>query len=273
MTILLGWRIKMANKVLQRQWKRILRREDTFVKNATKKKNSKMEDFLAEKVPDKLQNTLNVAFAKSFEIVFERGTNVIEKTYNKESIQQTHKINEYAFSVVADRKRVNAINQGATKTAVYSTVISGVKGVSLGILGIGLPDIPIFMGMVFRGIYEIALQYGYNYDTEEERYFILNIISTALAHGEQAIIENNALNDFMLNPKLPYNYSRQTEIEKVSDVLSMELLYLKFVQGVPVIGAVGGVFDAVFTQKILGYAKLKYRRRFLSARALNEKIY
>ena len=34
------------------------------------------------------------------------------------------------------------------------------EGVGLGVLGIGLPDIPIFLAGLLRGIYQIALSYG-----------------------------------------------------------------------------------------------------------------
>ncbi|OON96389.1 MAG: hypothetical protein ATN31_09725 [Candidatus Epulonipiscioides saccharophilum] len=253
----------MSNRVLLKQWKLILIKENKFEKNATKEHSSRTINFLSDKIPDKLEETLNSAFIKAFELIFEKGTNVIEKTYSKQSIQQNHQVNNFAFSVYNDQKRLNAINHKATKTTFYSTVFSGVKGVGLGILGIGLPDIPIFIGTIFRGIYEIALQYGCDYNTEEEKYFILNIISTSLSHGKAAIEANRELNNFMANPQLPYGYSRSTEVEKVSNVLSQELLYLKFVQGLPIIGAAGGVFDAKFTNQILGYAKLKYKRRYL----------
>ena len=42
----------------------------------------------------------------------------------------------------------------------------------MGVLGIGLPDIPVFTGMILKNIYETALQYGYSYESREEKYFI-----------------------------------------------------------------------------------------------------
>ena len=45
-----------------------------------------------------------------------------------------------------------------------------------------------------------------------------------------------------------------------------ELLYLKFLQGVPLVGAVGGVYDAVYMKQIAAYAGIKYRRRYLQGR-------
>ena len=50
---------------------------------------------------------------------------------------------------------------------------------------------------------------------------------------------------------------------QAANCLSKELLYMKFVQGLPIIGAVGGAYDYVYMNKISKYAQLKYKRRFL----------
>lgn len=36
-----------------------------------------------------------------------------------------------------------------------------------------------------------------------------------------------------------------------------------FLQGIPVVGAVGGIYDAVYMKRITEYANLKYKKRFL----------
>jgi len=41
----------------------------------------------------------------------------------------------------------------------------------MGAFGVGLPDIPVFVGVVLKSVYEVALNYGYRYDTPEEKYF------------------------------------------------------------------------------------------------------
>ena len=52
-------------------------------------------------------------------------------------------------------------------------------------------------------------------------------------------------------------------IQKTASYLSKELLYMKFLQGIPVVGAVGGAYDVVYLKQITEYANLKYERRFL----------
>ena len=37
---------------------------------------------------------------------------------------------------------------------------------------------------------------------------------------------------------------------------------MKFIQGIPVVGAIGGIYDFIYMSKIAKYAQLKYKRRF-----------
>ena len=48
-----------------------------------------------------------------------------------------------------------------------------------------LLDIPLFTAVLLKSIYEIALSYGFTYETEEEQCFILRIIENAFLHGER----------------------------------------------------------------------------------------
>ena len=43
---------------------------------------------------------------------------------------------------------------------------------------------------------------------------------------------------------------------------------MKFLQGIPVVGAVGGLYDAVYMKRINEYANLKYKKRFLLKKKL-----
>ena len=65
---------------------------------------------------------------------------------------------------------------------------------------------------------------------------------------------------------LPEEYQDKEQIEQTAGALSKELLYMKFLQGIPVVGAVGGAYDAVYMKRITEYAELKYRHRYLAGR-------
>ena len=50
-------------------------------------------------------------------------------------------------------------------------------------------------------------------------------------------------------------------MEETAGILSRELLYMKFLQGIPIVGVVGGAFDLKYMKEITAYAELKYRKR------------
>ena len=133
----------------------------------------------------------------------------------------------------------------------------------MGILGVGLPDIPVFTGMILKSIYEIAMHYGYSYETEEEQYFILFLIQGAVSHGEEMLVIDKEINQFIASSVWVNAKNKEEMIQKTAGCLSKELLYMKFLQGIPVVGAVGGAYDVVYLKQITEYANLKYERRFL----------
>lgn len=143
-------------------------------------------------------------------------------------------------------------------------LVSGVAGVGMGLAGIGIPDIPVFTGMILKSIYEIALYYGFEYETEGERRFILLIIQGAISHGAQMHSIDNCIDDYIRNDEVPDDYDEQKQIEKTAAGLSEELLYMKFLQGIPLVGVVGGVYDVMYLKQITEYANLKYKKRFLA---------
>ena len=162
-----------------------------------------------------------------------------------------------------DRRSLRRFSRKAGTSGQKNLLLSGVEGIGLGVLGIGLPDIPLFTGMVLKSIYELALHYGFSYETEEDRYFILLLIRGALSYGKQLSEIQEETDRFLSLETLPDGYDREREIRKTAQALSGELLYMKFLQGIPLVGAAGGIYDAVYLKRILAYGRLKYQKRFL----------
>ena len=248
---------------ITKEWEKLQKEESKFLSGRVAKSDSKLNKKLAEVVPEKLQGTLDAAFAKAFGLIFEKGTGVIEKTYRKEEMEKAFQINDFAETVRKDSKSLKVFAKKAKKAGNVNLLATGAAGIGMGIVGVGIPDIPVFISMVLKSIYEIALNFGYQYDTEEEQYFILQIIAGAVSHGDELLKIDAALNTYMKTGEVPLDYDRQVQIEKTSALLSKELLYMKFLQGIPVVGAVGGAYDVVYMKNITTYANLKYKRRFL----------
>lgn len=247
----------------QKEWDALCKREEKFLERRKNKKESKLNILLAEKVPEKLQSTLDNAFEKAFSIIFEKGTEVIEKTYKKEEMEKEYKSRAYADEIHKNRKSLQAFSKGANKTSGRNLTLSAVSGIGMGVLGIGLPDIPVFTGMLLRCIYEIAISYGFDYHSEEEKYFVLLLIEGAVSYGNHLDTINNEIDTYIKEQRIPNGYASAKQVASTSSMLSKELLYMKFLQGIPIAGVVGGAYDVVYMKQISEYAKLKYQKRFL----------
>ena len=255
---------------IQKEWSKLIKQETAYLEKRLEKSDSKINQLLASKVPPTLQGTLDKAFSKAFHTVFEKGTGVIEKTYKKEEIRKQYQINDYVAGLSDTRKSLKAFSKKASGSGTLNLAISGVSGVGLGVLGIGIPDIVLFTGLVLKSVYEIALNYGYDYENEDERRFILLLIQGALTHGKEMQEINGRVNAYIENGRHVEAETIEECISATAGCMSKELLYMKFLQGIPVVGAVGGAYDAIYMKKIVKYAELKYRRRFLIGRKRNK---
>lgn len=251
---------------LQKEWAKLIKQETAYLEKRLEKSDSKLNQLLASKVPPTLQGTLDRAFSKAFHTVFEKGTGVIEKTYKKDEIRKQYQINDYVAELSDTRKSLKAFSKKASGSGTLNLAISSVSGVGLGVLGIGIPDIVLFTGLVLKSVYEIALNYGYNYESEDERRFILLLIQGALAHGDEMRNINSRVDAYIENDRHVAAESLEECINATAGCMSKELLYMKFLQGIPIVGAVGGAYDAIYMKQIVKYAELKYRRRFLTSR-------
>ena len=282
---------------IDKELKLIHRQEESLRRAAVKGKTPQWKTALEEKVPGSIYENLQKAFRKAFAIVFEKGTGLIEKTYNRESLEEDCQVREFAFQVKANRKTLKKARKDARAGNLRNLAITSAEGIGLGVLGIGLPDIVMFVGVLLKGIYETALQYGYAYDSDQERCFILKLMETAVLKGEDweegnreidRYIESSAA-DCAGEEETGAEESGEEEIEakgpgeeqqseawekdlrervkeqtgRTADAFAMDMVLLKFVQGLPVVGILGGAGNPLYYNKVIKYAELKYRKRYL----------
>ena len=79
------------------------------------------------------------------------------------------KTNTYASEVRGDRQSIKNFTKQAKSAKATNLAVSSIEGLGLGLVGAGIPDIPLFSAMVLKSVYEIALSYGYDYQTDEEK--------------------------------------------------------------------------------------------------------
>ncbi len=262
----------------ENEWRLQNLKEESFLVRHVMDKTPKWVSLVEKKVPETLQNTLETAFNKAFVAVFENGASIIEKTYQKDKQVRQYKSNQRRLNNEGFNGRVvRKFEKQAQKTVAKNLVISSVEGIGFGIVGWGIPDIPIFVSVLLKSIYEIAISFGYSYHTDKEKLFILKVIDASLKSGDvlrQKDEEINALIERYYNEEvLPEEYGEtdpfvtelqiMRQIDFSAQALSHELLYGKFVQGTTFVGVVGGTADITCLKRITEYASLKYKRRFL----------
>ena len=256
----------MREEAYQKEWARLTRQEQQLLQRNARRREKKLERWLADKVPEKLEDTLNAAFVKAFALIFEKGTAVIEKTYNLPDLAEQYLLDSYALQQRGEEKDLRSFSRRAGNTAALHTALSGAAGLGLGVLGIGLADVAVFTALLLRNIYEIAMRYGYDYEGQREQAFLLRLIRASLQWGEELYREDAALNTFISTGAYPEAKDLGTLTEEAAQALSRELLAMKFLQGIPVLGVIGGAADMLYMGRISEYAQLKYRRRFLTDR-------
>ena len=84
---------------LQKEWEKLEVQEQRFLQKRSEKRESILNQKLEEKIPPKLQKTLDTAFAKAFALIFEKGTGVIEKTYQRTKLEQDYQVRQYMADV------------------------------------------------------------------------------------------------------------------------------------------------------------------------------
>lgn len=118
-------------------------------------------------------------------------------------------IDQFAAQLKGDRSSLWVFSRRAGRTGALNLALSGADGTLLGLLGIGLPDIPLFTGVLLKSLYQMAARYGCGWDTPAERYYLLLLIQGALSYGEELTACTALLDGFALAPCPPEDYDQE----------------------------------------------------------------
>ena len=247
--------------VVDKELSSLIKKRTAYLKQYATKKEIAPE--LAEKIPAKLRSTLNAAFCKAFEVIYKNGTPLIDKTYNKQNAEQQYQINRFAYGVRQNKKSFRALSRQSNMSNSINLLISGVEGIGLGLVGCGIPDIPLLTAVILRSLYEISTNFGYDYTKPEEQFYQLLIIQGAMSYGDNLKNCFDQLDAYTQAVVIPSEYAIKEQIKDSASSLADEMLFLKFVQGIPIVGVIGGIYDMVFLRRIQRFAKLNYQYRLL----------
>ena len=94
----------MNQKQIEIEWQKMIKAESAYLNRNVQRETAFWQDRIAKYVPDKFENTLKEGFFKAFQLIFDKGTGVIEKTYDKEKKEQDYKIRK-GFSKVSGEEQ------------------------------------------------------------------------------------------------------------------------------------------------------------------------
>lgn len=237
-------------------------REHAMMKRAMKESPA-WKNKVTEKIPEKVGHGLETAFFKAFSIVLEKGSGIIGRTFNRSEAEKDHQVRDFAVKLKGSRKELKRVRGGAANADLINTVATTVEGAGLGILGIGLPDIVLFISVILKGIYECATHYGRDFTDPHERYLILKMVEGSLSRRDDWVRLNGEVDELLMSGYQPSEEEMREQIRRTADACAMDMLLQKFIQGLPLVGVLGGMANPVYYGKITGYAKTKYHKAYI----------
>lgn len=255
----------MNKKAVRKELARVQKQEDKFIYRASES-HSYMQEKINRIIPKKIYAKLDKAFGKAFNFIYSKGTKAIRKTYSEKKMKEGFEEDKRFAKAVNTGLGVKSFHAKSRRRGLLDGFIAGLAGIGLGIFGRGVWDIPIFVSITFRNMYETCLCYGFDSDDLSEKILMLKMMEAALTTGDE-IEDINAETDAMIEAiDRGYAFDEQAleaQIESVSSKLSQQILYLKFLQIIPIVGGVIGFSDIIYLGKVHRYIDMKYRKRFL----------
>lgn len=250
-------------KTARRALLQVSREEQVLRKVALKQKASGWKAELEKKIPPKVYDGLVSAFARAFSLVFRQGRKMIEMTYDKQSLQTLHQTRQSAMEQGKGHRELKQMQKSIRRRNSLNLTATTAEGIALGIFGVGLPDIVLFLSTLLKGIYETALNYGFEYDSRQEQYLILTMMRTALMTGTAWEKADREVDRLLVEIPTVTEEMLKESIQKTAGVFAMDMLLLKFIQGMPVVGFLGGAANPIYYYKVMRYVQLKYKKRYL----------
>lgn len=217
-------------------------------------------------IPPAVRSTLEAAFTKAFSTLFgPGGTRLVEKTYPKEKLEEAARRWEQPLSPRQARQALRRMDRQSSLFGNLEGCLVGAEGAALGLLGIGLPDIPILLAWLLRNLYQTAVRYGFSYESDKERFYLLLVLQGALSEGEERRELSRRADAFgrAIDHGWSVVFDLEAEVRITARLLADRLLLVKFIQGLPLVGVLGGAANFSLSGSVSRYGKIKYKKRFL----------
>lgn len=224
-----------------------------------------MQDKIEQKVPDQVRQTLESAFSKAFEAVFFQGDGLIHKTLGLERLKDQHRRSDQALEDQPGFWSLQRVGWNVHSARLTQQLGVLLEGSLMGLPGIGLPDIPVFLSMLLRNLYGTALRCGFDCDAPEERIYMLLLICCGASSGQERQEYRRRLDHAAASIWVQNTPAESIEgcVQEAAHMLALSMLTAKFVQGIPIVGVLGGPANLMTLRSISQLACTDYQLRYL----------
>ena len=172
---------------------------------------------------------------------------------------------DYAVERRGQRRDVKRLRKSSRRANRALTALTAAEGITLGALGIGVPDAAIFTTVLLRGVFRTALRFGVDTDDAGERYLLLCMMEASLLDGGVFADADRKIDEMLTSPHAPTERETREQSRRTAHALSDAMMTMKFVQGIPIAGIAGGMHDPVCYRRVVGYVEEKLYKRYLLA--------
>lgn len=256
-----AWEELRHRHLAQRVQRRCQKQEEALL---APRQPSRLEQKLApaaqkvqDATPQKVRDGLETAFHKSFLALLARpelvGKGLTVAAGGDGSLRQQRA----CFSQARFRAGASALGY---------TLFSGGEAAVLGVLGIGLPDIPVLLSTLLRSLYRVCAQYGHDWRSPQEQAFLLAILAAAAAPEEEARPLLQRCQELGQRIDAGQDWEAVWSVEQAAREASRQLcnpvVVAKLVQGVPLAGVCGAWFNGRLLSRCGKLASCQYQRRW-----------
>lgn len=224
-------------------WKAKIRKKPSFLNNAAKGLQTRLNNL----IPEKVHKAITLTIEKMIKAVLFGAKYVTKKPREDSSLQLRE-----AFV----KERI----QFYRKTASAEGAVTGAGGFLL-----GLADFPILIGIKMKLLFDIAALYGYDVKDYKERLYILYIFQLAFSSQQGRNKVFDKISDWETYSKTLPNDADQFDWRTFQQEYRDYIDLAKMAQFIPVIGAVvGAIVNYNLINKLGETAINCYRMRKIS---------
>ncbi len=226
---------------------------------------SKLFSPIRERVPDQLEKLLTDTLAGCLTFLMESAHSPLKNPPGSRGARESYQQNLRQLEQELKKGTLRAFDRKAGQRSWLGSGLALAQGAALGALGIGLPDLPVFAGMLLYSVQQTGTEYGFPAESAGEKAFVLLILCCAFSpKGEREDWMDRCARcgERLGRGEQPEQLPQL--IEETARLLAKALLVLKFVQGIPLAGVVAGAANGPLLGRCVRMARYHYKSRMLA---------